>query len=80
MEGSYGTHKEHYGLRRVKARTRQTEVIYIFFGIHTANMVRLADRMSKEHSWQLLDVKKKQSRRSCGELYHCHGKQTRNPA
>ena len=38
MEGSFGTQKEHYDLRRVKARTKRTEILYIF-GIHTANVV-----------------------------------------
>ena len=32
MEGSFGTQKEHYDLRRVKARTKRTEILYIFFG------------------------------------------------
>lgn len=36
MEGSFGTQKEHYDLKRVKARTKLTEILYIFFGIHTA--------------------------------------------
>ena len=44
VEGSFGTQKEHYALRRVKARTKRTEILYIFFGIHTANVVQLADR------------------------------------
>ena len=43
MEGSFGTQKEHYDLRRVKARTKLTEILYIFFGIHTVNVVQLAD-------------------------------------
>ena len=47
MEGSFGTQKEHYDLRRVKARTKRTEVLYIFFGIHTANVVQLADRIEQ---------------------------------
>lgn len=47
MEGSFGTQKEHYGLRRVKARTKWTEILYIFFGIHTANVVQLADRIEQ---------------------------------
>ena len=47
MEGSFGTQKEHYGLKRVKARTKKTEILYIFFGIHTANVVQLADRIDK---------------------------------
>ena len=45
MEGSFGTQKEHYDLRRIKARTKRTEILYIFFGIHTANVVQLADRI-----------------------------------
>ena len=47
MEGSFGTQKEHYDLRRVKARTKRTEILYIFFGIHTANVVLLADRIEQ---------------------------------
>ena len=47
MECSFGTQKEHYDLRRVKARTKLTEIMYIFFGIHTANVVRLADRIEQ---------------------------------
>lgn len=50
MEGSFGTQKEHYDLRRVKARTKRTEILYIFFGIHTANVVQLADRIEQRAS------------------------------
>lgn len=45
MEGSFGTQKEHYDLKRVKARKKATEILYIFFGIHTANVVNLAGRL-----------------------------------
>ena len=44
MEGSFGTQKEPYDLKRVKARKKATEILYIFFGIHTANVVNLAGR------------------------------------
>lgn len=47
LEGSFGTEKQHYGLGRIKARTQDTEVAWIFFGIHTANVVRLARRIAK---------------------------------
>lgn len=47
MDGSFGTQKDHYDLRRVKARTKRTENIYIFFGIHTANVVQLTDRIEQ---------------------------------
>lgn len=46
MEGSFGTEKEHYGLQRIKARTEKTEILWIFFGIHTANAVRIAKRLT----------------------------------
>lgn len=47
MEGSFGTQKEPYDLRRVKARTKLTEILYIVFGIHTATVVQLADRIEQ---------------------------------
>ena len=46
LEGSFGTEKEHYNLRKIKARTKQTEILWILFGIHTANAFRLAQRES----------------------------------
>ena len=50
MEGSFGTQKEHYGLRWGKARTKRTKTQNIFFGIHTANVVQLADRIEQRAS------------------------------
>ena len=47
MEGSFGTQKDYYDLRKFKARTKRTEILYIFFGIHTANVVQLADRIEQ---------------------------------
>ena len=46
MEGSFGTEKEYYGLQRIKARTEKTEILWIFFGVHTANAVRIAKRLA----------------------------------
>ena len=46
MESSFGTQKEHYGLRKIAARIKSTEIMLIFFGIHTANVVNLARRNS----------------------------------
>ena len=48
MEGSFGTQKEHYSLRRIKARKKETEILYIFFGIHTANVVQLAKKLMEQ--------------------------------
>ena len=48
LEGSFGTEKQYYGLQKVKARTKATEILWIFFGIHTANAVRMVDKMQRE--------------------------------
>lgn len=47
MEGSFGTQKEHYGLKRINGRIKKTEILIIFFGIHTANAVQLAKRTAE---------------------------------
>ena len=47
IEGSFGTQKEDYDLGRVKAMTKRTEILYIFFGIHTANVVQLVGRIEQ---------------------------------
>lgn len=46
LEGSFGKDKEHYHLKRVKARTKSTEILWIFFGIHTGNALEVGRRMS----------------------------------
>ena len=45
LEGSFGTQKQHYSLSRVKARSRKTEILWIFFGIHTANAILMIDKI-----------------------------------
>jgi hypothetical protein len=52
MEGSFGTQKEHYDMRRIKARKKDTEILYIFFGIHAANVARLAERIIEQEQAQ----------------------------
>ena len=47
LEGSFGTQKQHYSLARIKARNRKTEVLWIFFGIHTANAVCMIEKVEK---------------------------------
>jgi len=48
LEGSFGKEKEHYHLRKIKARTKATEILWIFFGIHTANALEIGRRMARE--------------------------------
>ncbi|WP_343665365.1 hypothetical protein [Chryseobacterium mucoviscidosis] len=47
LEGSFGKEKEHYHLRKIKARTKENEMLWIFFGIHTANALEIGRRMQK---------------------------------
>jgi hypothetical protein len=48
LEGSFGTEKQHYSLDKVKARTKQTEILWICFGIHTANAVRMIPKIERD--------------------------------
>jgi hypothetical protein len=50
LEGSFGTEKENYGLRKIKAKTSETQIVWMFFGIFTANVVRLSKRQKNKLS------------------------------
>lgn len=50
MEGSFGNEKNHYGLRKIKARSMETEIAWIFFGVHTANAVKMAKKKKTQNS------------------------------
>lgn len=45
LEGSFGKDKEYYHLKRIRARTKATVVLWIFFGIHTGNALEIGRRM-----------------------------------
>lgn len=44
LEGSFGKDKEHYLLRKIKAKTKKNEILWIFFGIHTGNALEIGRR------------------------------------
>jgi IS5 family transposase len=46
LEGSFGNEKNHYLLQKVNARTQHTETCWIFFGMMTANISIIAQRMA----------------------------------
>lgn len=50
LEGSFGTDKEYFLLNKIKARTRETEILWIFFGIHTSNALNIGKRMNQAKS------------------------------
>lgn len=48
LEGSFGTEKQHYLLQHIRARTRKTEILWIFFGIQTANALNIGKRIAQK--------------------------------
>jgi len=50
LEGSFGNEKNHYLLHKINARSKHTETCWIFFGIHTANAVNIANRIEEKSS------------------------------
>lgn len=48
LEGSFGKEKEHYNLKKIKAKTQKSEMLWIFFGIHTANALEIGRRIFKQ--------------------------------
>jgi|LakMenEpi13Sep09_1017268.scaffolds.fasta_scaffold01199_2 hypothetical protein len=48
LEGSFGKEKEHYNLKKIKAKTKKSEILWIFFGIHTANALEIGRRMHSQ--------------------------------
>ena len=48
LEGSFGTDKEHFLLKKIKARNKKTETLWIFFGIHTSNAQKIGERIQNQ--------------------------------
>jgi len=48
LEGSFGTDKEHFLLKKNLARTKATEMLMIFFGIHISNALEIGRRMAQQ--------------------------------
>lgn len=47
LEGSFGNEKNHYLLNKLKARNQNTELVWIFFGMMTANASIITTRMQQ---------------------------------
>lgn len=48
MEGTFGNEKQHYGLAKIKARTEQTEKLWVHLGVWTASAVKIGKRMKSK--------------------------------
>lgn len=44
MEGCFGDHKEHYGLKKIKVKGENREKLFVFFAVMTANAVKISKR------------------------------------
>ncbi|MEM9984593.1 MAG: transposase [Bacteroidota bacterium] len=47
LEGSFGNEKNAYHLRRIRAKTKENEILWILLGIHTANAREIAKRRAR---------------------------------
>lgn len=54
LEGSFGNEKEHYLLHKIKARSPESEQVWLYFGVHTANAVLIAKRRHKHENQRKL--------------------------
>lgn len=52
LEGSFGNEKEQYSLRKIKARIPETELVWLYFGIMTANCVLISKRRHRQQKLQ----------------------------
>ena len=52
LEGSFGTDKEFFLLKKIRARNEKTERLWIFFGIHTSNAFNIGKRISQKANTQ----------------------------
>lgn len=50
LEGSFGKDKQHYYLNRIKARTKENEILWIFAGIHVSNALEIGRRIQALHA------------------------------
>ena len=84
MEGSFGTQKEHYDLRRVKARTKRTEKpLHLLRHPHGKRGAADGQDRTKSSFGGCLTLKLAVNAELLwggGELYPRHEKQTKNPA
>lgn len=48
LEGSFGNEKNHYGLAKIKAKSKGNELVWLYFGIITSNVVKIAEQRDKK--------------------------------
>ena len=61
LEGAYGNDKNHYGLKKIKARNQITEVAWIFFGMMAANAMKVVNKIKAAKKTKKTKKKKTKS-------------------
>lgn len=64
MEGSFGNEKQHYDLLKIKTKTPETQLAYLFCAILTANAMTLVGREKKRNKQLAKMAKSKPSARA----------------
>ncbi len=47
LEGSFGNEKNYYQMDKIKARTKETEQVWLFFSLLTSNAKQIAKRIAE---------------------------------
>ena len=50
MEGSFGDHKTHYGINKVKVKGEKREKLMVFFAVMTANALKISRKREQKES------------------------------
>lgn len=48
LEGSFGNEKNHYGLTKIKAKSKESELVWLYFGIMTSNVVKIVEQRAQK--------------------------------
>lgn len=48
LEGSFGNEKNHFGLSKIKAKSKENELVWLYFGIITSNVVKITENRVKK--------------------------------
>ena len=75
LEGSFGNEKNHYLLQKSRARTKTTDICWIFFGMMTANISIIAWRMQAAKDLARAAWKIKGFQQSKRTFQQCNGKE-----
>lgn len=57
LEGSFGNEKNHYQLNKIKAKTKNSEIAWIFFGLLACNAMQMTKKIKAKEKQKLNELK-----------------------